>query len=74
MLTFNLPLPEIHPPTLGAADVASKVAALSVPEARKLGIPKTTLWYQQKRLREGAPLRVYRKVARRFKREVSSVG
>ena len=63
---FDLPLPEIHPVTLGNADLTSKIASLSVPEARKIGIPKTTLWYQQKRLKQGAPLRVYRKVARRY--------
>jgi CRISP-associated protein Cas1 len=64
--TFDLPLPSIQPDTLGDGDLTAKIAGLSVPEARKLGIPKTTLWYQQKRLREGAPVRVYRKVAKRF--------
>lgn len=63
---FDLPLPAIQPQTLGNGDLTAKIAGLSVPEARKLGIPKTTLWYQQKRLREGAPLRVYRKVSRRL--------
>ncbi|HZY70215.1 MAG TPA: CRISPR-associated endonuclease Cas1 [Thermoplasmata archaeon] len=63
---FDLPLPKIQPETLGNAGLAEKLAALSVPEARKLGISKTTLWYQQKRLREGAPVRVYRKVGRRL--------
>jgi CRISP-associated protein Cas1 len=63
---FDLPLPTIQPETLGDGDLTAKIAGLSVPEARKLGIPKTTLWYQQKRLREGAPVRVYRKVARRL--------
>ncbi len=67
--SFGLPLPEVHPPTLGAADLAKKIGGLSVPEARKLGIPKTTLWYQQRRLRQGAPLRVYRKVAKRLTKE-----
>ncbi len=66
VFAFDLPLPEVHPPTLGASDLAEKIGGLSVPEARKLGIPKTTLWYQQRRLRQGAPLRVYRKVARRI--------
>lgn len=63
---FDLPLPSIQPETLGDGDLAAKIAGLSVPQARKLGIPKTTLWYQQKRLREGAPVRVYRKVAKRL--------
>lgn len=63
---FDLPLPSIHPETLGDATLAGKVGSLTVPVARKLGIPKTTLWYQQRRLKQGAPLRVYRKVARRL--------
>jgi hypothetical protein len=66
--SFGLPLPEIHPETLRGADVAATIADLTVAEARKLGISKTTLWYQQKRLSEGAPVRVYRKVARRLGR------
>jgi CRISPR-associated protein Cas1 len=65
---FNLPLPSVLPETLGNADLTSKVARLTVPAARKIGIPKTTLWYQQRRIRNGAPLRVYRKVARRMTR------
>lgn len=68
---FDLPVPEIHPETLSNADAAAKLAALTVPEARKLGIPKTTLWYQQRRLREGAPVRVYRKVARRLAKDAT---
>ena len=63
---FDLPLPEIHPETLGSADLSAKIGVLTVPEARKRRIPKTTLWYQQKRLKEGAPVRVYRKVARKL--------
>jgi len=61
---FDLPLPTVQPETLGNGDLTAKIAGLSVPEARKLGIPKTTLWYQQKRLRSGAPVSVYRKVAK----------
>ncbi len=63
---FNLPLPTVQPETLGGGDLTAKIAGLTVPEARKLGIPKTTLWYQQRRLRNGVPIRVYRKVARKM--------
>jgi hypothetical protein len=54
VLSFDLPLPEIHPQTLGKADLTSKIAALTVPTARELGIPNTTLRYQQKRLKRGS--------------------
>jgi CRISPR-associated protein Cas1 len=63
---FDLPLPTIQPATLADGDLTARIAGLSVPEARELGIPKTTLWYQQRRLREGAPVRVYRKVQKRL--------
>lgn len=62
---FDLPLPTIQPGTLGDGNLAAKIARLSVPEARKLGISKTTLWYQQKRLKEGAPVRVCQKSTRK---------
>ena len=64
-LAFDLPLPTIQPETLGDGDLTARISGLSVSEARKLGIPKTTLWYQQKRLTQGAPVRVYRRVVRR---------
>jgi CRISPR-associated protein Cas1 len=65
---FDLPLPEIHPVTLGDADLTAKIGSLSVTQARKLGIPKTTLWYQQRRLKEGAPVRVYGRTKDRLSR------
>jgi hypothetical protein len=66
LFAFDLPLPTIQPETLGDGDLTAKIAGVSVSEARKLGIPKTTLWYQLRRLRASAPLKVYRKVARRL--------
>lgn len=63
---FDLPLPAIHPETLRDSDLAARIGGLTVARARELGIGKTTLWYQQKRLKEGAPVRVYRDVARRL--------
>ena len=42
---FNLPLPVVQPETLGDRNLTAKIVGLSVPEARKLGIPETTLWY-----------------------------
>lgn len=55
---FDLPLPEVHLPTLGRSHLAERIGSLSVSEERNLGIPKTTLWYQQRRPLQGAPLRV----------------
>jgi CRISPR-associated protein Cas1 len=74
LFAFDLPFPTIQPETLGDGDLTAEIAGLSVPEARKLGIPKTTLWYQRKRLREGAPVRVYRKSARKLSTDNSTSG
>ena len=50
---FDLRLPTIQPATLGDGDLTVKIAGLSVPAARKLGIPKTTLWYRAETAERG---------------------
>jgi hypothetical protein len=65
-LGFDLPSTTVQPETLGDADLSAKLTGLSVSGARNLGNPKTTLWYQQKRLRNGVPIRVYPKVSRKL--------
>jgi CRISPR-associated protein Cas1 len=63
---FDLPVPEIHPETLEGAELTAKIAALSYRGAKELGISKAGLWDMKRRSRVGAPVRVYRKVARRL--------
>lgn len=41
------------------------IAGMTADDRKRLGIPKTTLWYRQRRLREGGRIKVYR--ARRAK-------
>jgi hypothetical protein len=69
---FELPLPNLQPEILGDGDLTARIVGLSGPEARKLRIPKTTLWYQQKRLGAGVPVRIYRKVATRYATRVAN--
>jgi hypothetical protein len=59
-------LPENDPETLGDPTLTARIGPLTVPDAQELGIPRTTQWYQQKRLKSGAPMRVYRKVGARL--------
>ena len=63
---LELPLSSVHPQILGDAALTSRIAGFSAPEAKKLGIPKMTLLYQQRLVKEGGPERVYRTVARRL--------
>ena len=46
------------------AEAAEAVSALTYADARKLGISKAGLWDMKRRVAEGKPLRVYRKVSR----------
>lgn len=48
-----------------ATDTAERVASMTYAEARRLGISKAGLWDMKRRAREGKPLRLYRKVAKR---------
>lgn len=60
--SFHLPHPDVHPETLEGAAFAVKIGDLTYADARRLGISKAGLWNMQRRAREGAPVRVYRKV------------
>jgi CRISPR-associated protein Cas1 len=43
-------------------ELKDRILAISPNERRKLGINKSTIWYQQKNLREGKNIKVYNKV------------
>ena len=43
-------------------DVRDKVMAITPNERKRLGINKSTLWYQQKHIREGRRIKIYRNV------------
>jgi hypothetical protein len=65
-LAFDLPLPMVRPESLDDGDLRAKITRHTVCKARKHWIPKTTLWYQQKRLKSRAPVRVYRSGTKRL--------
>jgi CRISP-associated protein Cas1 len=47
------------------SDLKERVASMTYPEGRKLGISKAGLFYMKRRAAEGKPLRLYRKVRNR---------
>ena len=42
-------------------DVRSKIKSIDLQKRRELGINKSTLWYQQKKIKEGKEIKVYSK-------------
>jgi CRISPR-associated protein Cas1 len=59
-LKLNIPLVRIK--RTDPIDLRTKILALTPHERKALQINKSTLWYQQRNLREGKRIRVYRKV------------
>ena len=43
-------------------DLRDKIISITPEERKRLGIGKSTLWYQQKRIKEGKTIKVYEKV------------
>ena len=58
-LDFSKPLPDLE--RFDTKELREKILVLSVPEARKIGISKSTLWYLQERAQLNKPLRIYNK-------------
>ena len=43
-------------------DTIAKILTLTTEERKAKGINKSTLWYQQKKIKEGKTIRVYNKI------------
>ena len=59
VLDFNIP--EMRIERAENKDVRSKIKSIDLQKRRELGINKSTLWYQQKKIKEGKEIRVYSK-------------
>ena len=58
-MTFSIPDMKIV--RVDNKDVRSKIMAIDPDKRKTLGINKSTLWYQQKKIKEGKPIKVYEK-------------
>lgn len=58
-LQLNIPLAKIR--RSDPLELRQKILAISPNERKALGINKSTLWYQQRKLAEGKKVKVYRK-------------
>ena len=58
-LEFNIP--EMRIERVDNKDVRSRIMSIDPIKRRELGINKSTLWYQQKKIKEGKEIKVYSK-------------
>ena len=58
-LDFNIP--EMRIERVDNKEVRSRIMSIDPIKRRELGINKSTLWYQQKKIKEGKEIRVYSK-------------
>ena len=59
-LEFNIPNTKIR--RSDPVELRNKILYISTSERKSLGINKSTLWYQQKKIATGKRVRVYRKI------------
>lgn len=60
-LEFNIP--ELKIVRVDNKDVRSRIMSVDPDKRKELGINKSTLWYQQKKIKEGKEIRVYCKTS-----------
>jgi CRISPR-associated protein Cas1 len=65
VLDFNIP--EIRIERVDNKEVRSKIMSMDPLKIKELGINKFTLWYQQKKIKEGKEIKVYKHVRVRAK-------
>ena len=59
--TLNFNIPEIRFDRVDDKELRSKIMSINPEERKQLKINKSTLWYQQKKIKEGKEIKVYSK-------------
>ena len=65
--TLDFQIPEIRIERADNTDVRSRIMSIDPQKRKELGINKSTLWYQQKKIKEGNILKVYNKTRVKIK-------
>ena len=60
--TLDFYIPEIKIERVDNREIRSRIMSIDPIKRKELGINKSTLWYQQKRIKERKEIKVYRKV------------
>jgi CRISPR-associated protein Cas1 len=64
--TISFTIPNVPSPRTDFLDIKERILDMMPEERKKLGINKSTLWYQRKNLAEGKKIKVYNKVLSRI--------
>lgn len=64
ILSFDIP--RLAAGRNDTADIQQRILTMTPAERKSLGISKSGLWYQKKKLSEGKPIKVYHKVLSRL--------
>ena len=59
--TLDFSIPEIRIERVDNREIRSRIRSIDPIKRKELGINKSTLWYQQKKIKEGKEIKVYKK-------------
>lgn len=59
--TRRFTIPDIEIKRNDDSNIRNKIAFIDPEERKKLKINRSTLWYQQRKIKEGKPIKVYNK-------------
>ena len=65
--TLDFSIPEIRIERVDSKDAMSKIMSIDPQKRKALGINRSTLWYQQKKIKEGKAIKVYEKTKVKMK-------
>ena len=60
-------MPEVKIERNDSIEIKKQILTMSTQERKRLGINKSTLWYQKKKLTEGKKINLYAKVSSRWR-------
>ena len=63
---LNFSIPEIRIERVDNKEIRSRIIAIDPEKRKDLGINKSTLWYQQKKIKEGKEIKVYSKTRGKY--------
>jgi CRISP-associated protein Cas1 len=65
---MEIAIPALKIQRAASLELQQRILSMSISERKKLGINKSTLWYQRKHLTEGKSIRLYNKLHAKLNR------
>jgi len=63
------PIPDIEIKRNDNSQIRDKIMSIDPDKRKELKINKSTLWYQQKKIKEGKTIKIYRKMVSKYGKE-----